>query len=332
MSTTAQPQPNSQQTEPEHGYFLFDALTGDPTISATKRAKRPDQTNAVSTINPVAKTTAAKINPFEKGNEHLTPPTLYQDADDWNVRVCQNKYPLLEHHEVIIHSPFADKDIEDLPHDHNVKIIRAYLNRVMFHNSAGREIILFNNRGGKAGASLVHPHSQIVAAAGFPGELEKEKEYALHYYNEHGSSYWTDDIQKMHDEGDKRLVLESPHFVLYVPTACRWSYELRLLPKKQRPNFGFIEEPEIQDFACMLKKSLIAYNILFDRPDRNFWIHSMRYDPYHWHVGFLPHLKVFGALELGAGIWVSDKATPEDAAFELRGAIKNANCEHSRVT
>ena len=84
----------------------------------------------------------------------------------------------------------------------------------------------------------------------------------------------------------------------------------------------YIDETEINDLACILKKGLFAYNELFDRPDRNFWIHTMRYEPYHWHMGFMAHNKVLGGLELGAGIWVSDKASPEDAAADLVKTIK----------
>ena len=93
---------------------------------------------------------------------------------------------------------------------------------------------------------------------------------------------------------------------------------MMLVPKEHKPNFLFINEREINDLAGILKNALVSYNKLFDRPDRNFWIHTTRYEPYHWHMGFIPHIKVFGGLELGAGIWVSDKATPEGAALELR--------------
>jgi UDPglucose--hexose-1-phosphate uridylyltransferase len=185
--------------------------------------------------------------------------------------------------------------------------------------------MIFNNRGGKAGASLHHPHSQIVAAKGFPGILEKEKESALHYFNEHNSCYWCDRINEDLEDG-ARVVYESSKFVLHVPKACRWSYETRIVPKTHRPNFEFIDEEEIQDLAKILKGILTAYDRLFDRPDRNFWIHSLQYEPYHWHLGIMVHLKVLGALELGAGIWVSDKATPEDAAASLREHFE-INCE-----
>ncbi|HXK52958.1 MAG TPA: hypothetical protein PLF29_03150, partial [bacterium] len=193
-------------------------------------------------------------------------------------------------------------------------------NRLGIYNAEEKEVIIFNNRGGKAGASLMHPHSQVVASKGFPGTIEQEKSSALHYYNSHVMCYWCHEMEK-EIVNKQRVVLESKHFVVYVPEACRWSYEMRLLPKKHTPTFAYTTEPELYDLADVLQKVLKAYNHLFDRPDRNFWIHTERYEPYHWHIGFIPHIKVFGALELGAGIWVSDKATSEDAAAQLRDVI-----------
>src|SRR3990172_706377 len=300
--------------------FLFDELTGMPTILATNRAKRADQTGATGTVISTSQT-PVNVDRFAKGNESLTPPTVYQDAEDWNVRVFRNKYPLVEDHEIIVHSPYQDKDIEDLPQVQNVRILRAFLNRVTYYNSQDKEVMIFNNRGGRAGASIVHPHSQIVALKGFPGILEKEKESALKYWNEHNSCFWCD-LAKKEVEAGTQIVYESSHFVLMVPDACRWSYEMIMIPKEHKPNFGFMNEMEIGDFAIVLQAALRAYDELFDRPDRNFWIHTMRYEPYHWHVGFLPHIKVLGGLELGAGIWVSDKATPEDAARQLGEKVK----------
>jgi len=303
------------------GVFIFDDLTNTPTILAPGRAKRDDQTGSLS--KSTSDTSSSNEVPnfdktliFSKGNEHLTPPSVYQDSDDWNVRVIPNKYPIIGDHEVIIHSPFKDKDIEDLSIEQTVRILRAYLNRVTYYTGQDKEVMIFNNRGGKAGASIIHPHSQIVALKGFPGTVELEKESALKYYNTKNSCYWCD-LSKSELENNECVVLSSPHFTVVVPKASRWSYETLLIPKNHRPNFQFINEIEINDLATVIKSLLRAYDTLFERPDRNFWIHTMRYEPYHWHMGFIPQLKVMGGLELGAGIWVSDKATPEEAAQKL---------------
>lgn len=302
--------------------IIFDDLTKIPTVLATKRAKRVDQTGATGgePRGEDKEQPAKKVDFFAKGNEHLTPPAVYQDQEDWNVRVFPNKFPILEEHEVIVHSPRSDLDLSELPQEQVVRYIRALLNRVEYYTNEDKEVFIFNNRGGKAGASITHPHSQLVALKGFPGIIETEREEALRYYNENNSCYWCDMLADELRQGS-RIVYETSHFVVLVPLASRWSYEMMLLPKRHHPNFQHINEMEINDLAGVLKHALSAYNKLFDRPDRNFWIHTQRYEPYHWHMGFIPHIKVFGGLELGAGIWVSDKATPEDAAKQLGEVI-----------
>src|SRR3989338_5539120 len=305
------------------GTFILDELTGAATLLATNRVKRPDETGVVNNHKP-GQTENPPVDKqllFSKGYEHLTPPSVYRDAADWNVRVFKNKYPLVDDHEIIIHSPDRDKDIDELPLEQNMKIIRAFLNRVSYFGEQDKEVMIFNNRGGRAGASITHTHSQIIALKGFPGIIEKEKESALKYYNENNSCFWCDMIKNEVSDGS-RIIYESTHFVLLVPPACRWSYEMLLIPKNHKPNFGFIDETEINDLSVMLKSALSSYNTLFNKPDRNFWIHTVRYEPYHWHMGFIAHLKVFGGVELGAGIWVSDKASPEDSAKQLREHVK----------
>jgi UDPglucose--hexose-1-phosphate uridylyltransferase len=314
--------------------FIFNPHSGVPTIMAANRAKRPDQTGVVAKKKEEVSSIAGeakkeKVDFFAKGNEHMTPPTLYQDQDDWNVRAFKNKFPLIDDHEVIVHSPDPIKDLEEFSCAQVERVIKAYLNRTDYYGSQGKEVIIFNNRGGKAGASLSHPHSQIVAAQGFPGIVEKEKREALKYFNAHNHCMWCDELKKVLKQKE-RVVYESTHFVAFVPKACRWSYEMRIIPKNHKPNFGFIDEEEIQDLAMVLKAVLSAYDALFDRPDRNFWIHTVRYEPYHWHIGLMAHLKVLGALELGAGIWVSSKATPADAASQLREFVVPV-CESAQV-
>ena len=313
--------------------IIFDKLTKIPTVLATARSKRPDQSGVVVKDKDEKKEAGEKkeIDFFAKGNESLTPPALYQDQEDWNVRVFSNKFPILESHEIIVHSPDPITDLPDLPHEQVAKYIRAILNRVDHYTKEDRDVFVFNNRGGKAGASLHHPHSQLVALKGFPGLIEQEREEALHYFDEQGNCYWCDLIQD-ELEARSRVVCDSQHHVILVPAASRWSYEMMLLPKRHLPNIAYINEEEINDLATVLQAALRAYDKLFSFPDRNYWIYTQRYEPFHWHMGFIPHIKVFGGLELGAGIWVNDKATPEDAAYQLGQEISNFHQKDSVVT
>ncbi len=302
--------------------FVYDDLTGIPTILAASRADRPDQTGAEKKVKASSRK-KENVDFFAKGNENLTPPAVYLDQEDWNVRVFPNKFPFMETHEIIVHSPYLKKDLEDLPIEQNARYLRAVLNRVEYYTQQGKEVFLFNNRGARAGASLAHPHSQLVAAKGFAGNIELEKDGALHYFNSHNSCYWCD-MLKAEKELGSRVVFESTHFMLLAPKASRWGYETKLFPKKHTPNISLIEEYEIMDLAALLKAVLTAYDRLLDRPERNFWLHSQIYEPYHWFFTFMPRISVMAGLELGAGIWVNGRIAPEDAARELGGVVADS--------
>ena len=305
------------------GQMIFDKLTDIPTVLSTNRSKRPDQTG-VEHKKPAKKKDKGmqpKIDFFAKGHEDATPPTVYKDQDDWNVRVFANKFKILENHEVIVHSPSIEDDLEDFPQEQVVRYIRAILNRVGYYTEQDLEVFIFNNRGAKAGASVEHPHSQLVALRGFPGIIQQKREGALHYYDEHGTCYWCD-LLKTELEKGTRVVYESSHYAILVPEASRWGYETVLMPKRHLPNIAFINEEEINDLAAVLQGLLRAYDKLFDGPDRNFWFHTQRNEPFHWHMGFYPHQNTLAGLEIGAGIWVNGKADPEDAAKELGALVK----------
>ena len=302
------------------GKFIFDDLTGIPTILAVERSARPDVTGTEKRKGEKPADKKKAVDFFAKGNENLTPAAVYQDQDDWNIRVFPNKYPLMDHHEIIIHSPQPKKDLEDLPLEQTVRYIRAILSRVDFYTSQGLEVFVFNNRGAKAGASLPHPHSQLVADPGFGGFLETEKDGALHYYNTNNSCYWCDAIRAEKERG-ARVVFESDYYILLAPKASRWGYETKLYPKKHTPNISLIDEHEIVDLAKVLRATLKSYDELLDNPERNYWINTQRYEPYHWHITFMPRLNVLAGIELGTGIWVNSRIAPEDVPSALGALI-----------
>ena len=109
----------------------------------------------------------AAVCPFCPGNESLTPPEVYRigpgvaDSPGWQVRVVPNKYPITDVHEVIIHSSSDTDDVEKLSVDHVAKILTCYRDRYRAHEADG-QVLIFCNHGFHAGASLKHPHSQLV--------------------------------------------------------------------------------------------------------------------------------------------------------------------------
>lgn len=130
---------------------------------------------------------------FCYGNEHMTPIEIEAfrmegtkpNTPGWHVRVVPNKFPALQiegnldrrgigvfdmsngigAHEVIVDTPYHDKNIPDLLDEEVVDILRMYCRRSrdLIKDTRFKYIMIFKNYGPSAGASLEHPHSQLIA-------------------------------------------------------------------------------------------------------------------------------------------------------------------------
>ena len=126
-------------------------------IIAEGRTARPDEHIHTDYCN---------LCPFCPGNERISPGEVYRmgdgqpDSTGWSVRVIPNKFPITDNHEVIIHSP-SETDIYKLDKSQIVKVFQTYRQRFNFYREKG-QVLIFCNRGEHAGASIRHPHSQLV--------------------------------------------------------------------------------------------------------------------------------------------------------------------------
>ena len=319
---------------PRLGEYRRDELTGEWVIVSGERQRRTGDIplSSVAGLREVGRPEAGKVKgcPFDEGNEAQTPPEVLRigpgvpNGPGWEVRVVPNKFPILQAHEVIIHSPSHECDLADLPLSQVEKIIQAYVFRFRHYDGKGLPYI-FSNHGPDSGASLNHPHSQLIVFERIPEAISEELEKAKEYYRVCSSCPYCDLIKR--EAGGGRFVFENSHFLVVVPLAAEWPYELLILPKTHRANFSNIEPLEVTALAEVLKKVCGAMIKKFsENLSYNFWIHSLSTKFlneeenlfYHWHLEFIPRLKKLGGIELGAEVMVYDRGTPEDAARELR--------------
>ncbi len=132
--------------------ILEDPVRKKVSILATERTLRPHEGDKNF------------VCPFCPGNENLTPPEILRIEKDglWIIRVVPNKYPFCETHEVIIESPDHRSDIDSLDIGHMENILGVWKLRLK-HHSGKNFVLIFRNYGKLAGASIAHPHSQLVA-------------------------------------------------------------------------------------------------------------------------------------------------------------------------
>lgn len=318
---------------------------------ASERSRRPE--DFARTRPPAEELPAHSPDcPFCPGQETMTPdailvlPKTARDVN-WDVRVVPNKFPALVpapggecdacstrvgpylrrsgigHHEVIIETPQHNRDLPLLPPKHMEHILQAYCMR---YNALSRDplvelVLIFRNHGAKAGTSLIHPHSQIVASSVVPFPVRNRLYEGQRYFDAYGRCVYCDMIEYELKEGT-RVVMDNEHFVAIAPYASGVPYEIWLLPKHHHATFGTVEMDEINDLACVLQNLLARLWRLLDDPDYNYVIdtapeHMAEVPFYHWHLEILPRLTTRAGFEIGSGIGIN-VVFPEQAAAQLR--------------
>lgn len=320
-------------------------------IIAAERAKRPHEW--AHTRLPAGELPAyASDCPFCPGQEHHTPEPILsiaaeESGEPWCVRVVPNKYPALApvpsescficseydgpylhrrgvgHHEVIIETPLHNRDVPLLPPTHIEHIMEAYCRRynALIQDPAVDLVVIFRNHGEKAGTSLIHPHSQIVASSVVPFLVRNKLYEGQRYFDNFGRCVYCDMLHYERQTG-LRVISENEHFLAVAPYASSVPYEIWLLPKHHRPSFGTVEADEIRDLAHVLQNLLARLWRLLDDPDYNYVIdtapeHMADVPFYHWHLEIYPRLTTQAGFEIGSGIGINVVA-PEDAAAQLR--------------
>jgi len=324
-----------------------DPITGRWVIIATDRAKRPS--DFIRQPVPPARQT---VCPFDWGNEAKTPPEVLayrdgtgRDAPGWRVRVVPNKFPVLGiegdlnrqgegmydkmngigAHEVIIESPEHALTLAELPERQIEDVLRAAQDRVndLKRDRRFRYIILFKNHGEAAGASLEHPHSQLIALPVIPRSARDETDAAREFYEQKERCIFCDIIRQESASGT-RMVTETERFAVLEPYAPRFPFETWILPKEHASHFEDSDQPTLQNLAWVLRTTLRKLNKVLERPAYNLMVHSAPVQEpflpyYHWHIEIIPKLTKVAGFEWGTGFYINP-TPPEESARFLREA------------
>lgn len=324
-----------------------DPITGRWVIIETDKIKRPS--DYVVEQHPKK----GGICPFCPGNEHMTPPEIdahregeiKPNAPGWQTRIIPNKFPALRiegnldrsgmgmydmmngigAHEVIIENPDHNKELSDLM-DHNVeKVIWAYRNRSLDLRGDQRfkYILIFKNYGATAGATLEHPHSQLIALPIVPKRVIEEMRWAGRYYEYRERCLFCDIIHQDIDERE-RIVAENKSFIALAPFVSRFPFEISIYPKLHCADFSHIQKEEIIDLARILRETLLRVKVALRDPSYNYIIHTSPIETvertdYHWHIEIMPRLGRTAGFEWGSGFYLN-QTPPEVAAEVLREA------------
>ena len=291
-----------------------------------------------------------------ESHEQETPPEVlaYRERGSnsnmpgWWVRVIPNKFPAVRieagteiknhglyqwmegvgAHEVVVETPDHSRPLEDLSQMQVQEIIRAWRDRSLDlrQDKRFKYIQVFKNFGRAAGASLEHPHSQIIATPMVP-EYISDALNSLACYAEETGRCIICEIVRQELEMRERLVVENGGFIAITPFASRFPYEVWIIPREHQPDYGYISEDQVEDLARLLGTVLKKQSAALGHPPFNLVLSTApvnceltRAKHFHWHIEILPRLTVAAGFELGTGCYINP-TSPEIAAAGLRETV-----------
>jgi UDPglucose--hexose-1-phosphate uridylyltransferase len=325
------------------GTLRQDSTTDQWVILAPERGVRP---LPPARVRPAVPPHDAAC-PFCPGNEERTPPEIarHPAPGGWGVRVVPNRYPAvstnggterwadapseerdgLGAHEVVVESPLHDQRIDDMSVDHVAAVVATWRDRSRTLAAApwAKAVVVFKNFGVRAGTSLEHPHSQIMAVPVIPPEAIHLLDVADRYHGETGRSVYLDLLDRELVAGT-RVVAERDGFLAVAPFASRLPYETWILPRSPAASFAALRDDQVPDVADLVREVIGELRVAADDPDYNLVVHTApvgeEANPaFQWHLRVLPRMVTSAGFELGSGMSINCVA-PEDAAGALRRA------------
>jgi UDPglucose--hexose-1-phosphate uridylyltransferase len=322
--------------------FRQNPITKQWVLIAPNRAKKPEDFRTYSVMHGLPDIDSACV--FCPGNEHLNQALeVSPPKGDWELRVIKNKFHALDQTKIYNHRDFYNSRSGYGDHEviitrkHNEPIalqsintvsltLQTIINRmeVLKEDPSISYVQAFHNHGRDAGASIIHPHHQILATPLLPPHVHNEMLGCYHYYNIHKTCVYCDimDEERKHQD---RVVYENDNFMVISPYSSRSPFETWILPKKHGARFEDISPEEVQHLSFVLKMVLGKLYTKLSDPPLNFYIHTMPVSreahtmqeegSYHWHLTVFPRLTIWAGFEFATGIPVNPMPPEETASF-----------------
>jgi len=328
----------------------MDIVSNDWVVIATGRAKRPE---TFKDEKSAKKETPKKDCPFCNIETQEKPTLIFSNGKkiqpgkdipkNWTTIVVPNKYPAflksedsderfegplyktmnaVGFHEVVVTRDHK-KEIANFSLQQVKELFDVYQERylAMMKERFVNYVSIFHNHGPGAGASIAHPHSQIITTPLIDADLRNALSNAQNYFTSYKKCVYCR-MNEWEGKVRERIVFENDDFMAVCPFASKTAFQVIVTPKKHFAYFEKITEKEKTQFAeaflVVMKKIYKGLN----GPDYNFYLHTApcdggNYDYYHWHWTILPKTSTWAGFEIGTRMEIST-IEPEKAAEYLR--------------
>lgn len=329
----------------------FDIVSKHWVVIATGRVRRPKTFKQEKHIKEKKSSKDCVFCDISKQEKPLTvfhngkkvKPTKNGSAPkNWSVVSVPNKYPafiknralnkraegphqLMDatgFHEVVI-TKNHNKQIAQFSIKQIKEVIDVYQERylALMNEKFVNYISIFHNHGKEAGASVAHPHSQIIAIPVMDPDIQANIIGSRAFFNTHKKCIFCE-MNKWDIKNKKRVVFENKEFIAVCPFASKVAFEVSISPKNHNAYFERINENQKLALAQALQAVTRKLYKGLNNPAYNFFLRTApcdnkNYDFFHWRLNIMPKTSIWAGFELGAGIEIST-IEPEKAAEYLR--------------
>ena len=227
-------------------------------------------------------------------------------------------------HEVIIETPDHDRSLALMSEPELERVLWAFRERMLDlkQDHRLRYILVFKNHGAAAGATLEHPHSQLIALPIVPDFVREEIEGARRHYPDQGTLRLLRHRAAGAARRTRASIHENADIVALAPYAPRFAFETWLLPRRHGARYEQAARHEYESLARLLKAVLQRLDRALETPPYNLIVHTSPFseevtDLYHWHIEIMPKLTQVAGFEWGTGFYINP-TSPEEAAKVLR--------------
>lgn len=228
-------------------------------------------------------------------------------------------------HEVVVETPAHKTSLASMSPSQIAAVLGVYRERFRHWRRDPRiaYILVFRNYRAAAGASVSHPHSQIISVPMIPHRVAEELHEARVFFDQNNCCVYCQTIE-IEEEAAKRVVIAGKSIFAHTPYASRFPYEMRIMPRRHSGDFEGISDAEIEELALTLSDLTQRLKRLLDDPAFNLLVHvapvrTLGLVYYHWHLELIPRLTMPAGFEWASGVYINPQS-PEEAADQLRQA------------
>ena len=185
-----------------------------------------------------------------------------------------------------------------------------------------KSICLFKNYLRQAGASLMHPHSQIISLPFIPPILKKEYEACEEFYEKMGINMY-DNLIEEEIRYENRVIYNDDDFLIFIPEVCRFNGDTVIL-FKDNTYFSDIEESKLKILSAIMSKLFKKLYSEYGNCPFNLYLHTHPVNEkndyknkYNVHIHIVPRKFNFGGFELSTGVYISSESS-DDIAKRLK--------------